>query len=289
MPGSFAGNISHPLASRGTFGSNQFMGLVYKTFYTHNSPKTFPTSATGFKAGKEKERPQLKFLCPCLDVWVDIWISEWTEHASRSSETCSVPRSPLANPDLQVARVEKEISCWPPPGNKIRDVSWEMCLVQAKTRKWVMTKKTLAEARSHCLPAFTMAAISCPKASPERRWAYNSAMPLKPHSSSHSILNAHLNCDSAHASAGAQRGKTSLFMRGRTAKLSGFGYLSLIVGPQVYDSQTTSAHSFHRWNLEIPAGNGCAQLMWIERTRWIHLHHMLQPPRMTWEMGSLVA
>lgn len=71
-----------------------------------------------------------------------------------------------------------------------------MCLVQAKTRKWIMTKKTPAEARSrgpggdHCLPAFTMAAISSPKAFTERQWAYNSARLLKPHSSSHSILSS---------------------------------------------------------------------------------------------------
>lgn len=71
-----------------------------------------------------------------------------------------------------------------------------MCLVQAKIRKWIMTEKIPAEVRSrgpggnHCLPSFTMAAISCPKAFPERQWAYNSATPLKPHSSSHSILSA---------------------------------------------------------------------------------------------------
>lgn len=95
-----------------------------------------------------------------------------------------------------MARVEKEMSCWPSPGNEIRYVSWGMWLVQAKTRKWIMSKETPAEARSrgpgenHCLPAFTMAAISCPKAFPERQWAYNSAMLLKPHSSSQSILGA---------------------------------------------------------------------------------------------------
>lgn len=95
-----------------------------------------------------------------------------------------------------------------------------------------MTKKIPAEARSrgpgasHCLPAFTMAAISCPKAFPEGQWAYNSAMPLKPLPLPTLSSVHHLDCDSAHASAGAQRGTTSPFMRGRTAKLSGFGYLS---------------------------------------------------------------
>lgn len=59
-----------------------------------------------------------------------------------------------------------------------------------------MTKKTPAEERSrgpdgnHCMLAFTMAAISSPKAFPERQWGYNSARLLKPHSFSHSILSS---------------------------------------------------------------------------------------------------
>lgn len=70
-----------------------------------------------------------------------------------------------------MAGVEKEISCWPSPGNEERDVSCEMCLVQAKTRKWIMTKKTPAEARSggpggnHCVPAFTMELSAVPRPS----------------------------------------------------------------------------------------------------------------------------
>lgn len=41
---------------------------------------------------------------------------------------------------LKVAAGETEMSCWPSPGNEMRDMTWGRWLVQAKTREWIMTK-----------------------------------------------------------------------------------------------------------------------------------------------------
>lgn len=98
--------------------------------------------------------------------------------------TCSVPRSPSVNPGtLEVAGGQREMPCWPSAGDKMRDVARRRWLVQAKTRDWIMTKKTSAEAGgrrpggNHCLSAFSVVVVSCPEVFPERQQAYSSVPP----------------------------------------------------------------------------------------------------------------
>jgi len=66
------------------------------------------------------------------------------------------------------------MSCWPSPGNEMSEATCGRWLVQAKTREWIMTKTTSAEAEgrrpggNHCLPVFAMVVVRCPEAFTER-------------------------------------------------------------------------------------------------------------------------
>ena len=78
---------------------------------------------------------------------------------------------------------QREMPCWPSAGDEMRDVARRRWLVQAKTREWIMTKKTPTEAGgrgpggNHCLSAFAMVVVSCPEVFTERQQAYSGVPP----------------------------------------------------------------------------------------------------------------
>lgn len=136
------------------------------------------------KQEEGKRRSKFRFLCPWLDVWVSVWLSEQTEQTIFPDPVRPVPpqEAHLLIQGLW-KWLEERGRC---PENETRDVARGRWLDQAKTREWIMTKMTPAEAGgrglggNHCLSAFAMVVVRCPEAFTERQWAYSS-VPLQCH------------------------------------------------------------------------------------------------------------
>lgn len=125
-----------------------------------------------------KKKSKIKFLCPWLDVWLDIWLSEdKTNHVPRSSETCSVSRSPYAG------FMDSWGHAWRRKGDVLLAIPWkwdkgcdlEKVASPGQIQGTDYDKKIPAEAGGrgpvgiHCLTASVMVVISCLKTFTERQ------------------------------------------------------------------------------------------------------------------------